>query len=247
MTIRLHFPEFQKGATLPDKFIVDRVAIRQVLYTPGSTFNPDNGKQDDVYFGRGIVIIPSDGADTKCFLTFSPEKYQDDRSPNSPASGKLPDDGIVIIETAVPEWQTGTNQRHEFVGRVSIKLYKKRPPTHSEYDGREDLFGRVIVTTHSDGADPKCFLTFSSEKSPADRDLHSPAPGYKRNTAKSAKPRSTCRHKSRKGKDYSLEEEALLIHLKEERNLRWKEICKHFPSRKYGSLQAHYAHRLKQT
>jgi hypothetical protein len=75
---------------------------------------------------------------------------------------------------------------------------KHGPPSNSQYEGREDFFGRVVVSTHSDVTDPKCFLTFSSEQSSADCALHSPASGYQENPAKNAKPRSTRRPTSRR-------------------------------------------------
>lgn len=143
------------------------------------------------------MLAPLKGADQKCFLTFSPEKNQVYHSTTALKCGKGPH-GVAIIESAVPEWQRGTNRRHEFVGRFFIELFLTWPPSHSEYEDREDFFGRVVVSTHSNGADPKCFLTFSSEQSIADRTLHLPASGYQENSAKTAKPRSTHRPASKR-------------------------------------------------
>ena len=170
VTIRLYVPELQRGAARPEGFMINQLAIRKALFTPGSTSNLEDCGQDDILFGRGVVVVPLNGQDPKCFLTFSPEKNQDDHSTNASTSGKWPD-GIVIIESAILEWQKGTNQRHDFVGQVSIELYTTWPPPKSEYASREDFSGRVVVSTHSDGADPKWFLTFSFGQSSADRKL----------------------------------------------------------------------------
>lgn len=89
--------------------------------------------------------------------------------------GKRPD-GIVIIESAVPECQMGTNGRHDFVGRVSIERYKSWPP-YLGHEGQEELFGRIVLSTHSDSADPRFFFTFASEQSSVNRKLPSPASG----------------------------------------------------------------------
>jgi hypothetical protein len=83
----------------------------------------------------------------------------------------------VIIESAVPECQMGTNGRHDFVGRVSIERHKTWPPSNSGHEDGEEFFGRAVLSTHSDSADPRCFLTFAFEQSSANRILPSPAPG----------------------------------------------------------------------
>lgn len=92
---------------------------------------------------------------------------QDDHSTDVPTSGKWPD-GIMITESAVTEWQKRTNRRHDFVGQVSIEFYTTWPPSNSEYASREDFSGRVVLRIHSDGADPKWFLIFSSGQSSTD-------------------------------------------------------------------------------
>lgn len=176
MTIRLHVPDFHKGAIWPEGFMVNRVIILTAFFSPRSPCNLDICNQDDVLFGRGVALVPLKAEDPKCFLTFSPEVLQGDHGTNVHASGKW-SDGIVIIESAVPEWKKGANWRHDFIGRVSIELYKAWPPSDSDYEEREDFFGSVVLSIHSDRADPKCFLTCSSEHSSANRKLHSPASG----------------------------------------------------------------------
>lgn len=246
MTILLHVSNLRKGVVRPYKVVVGGLAIRQVLDPPGLTSIREDCKYEDFY-GRGAMDISWDEANPKCFLAFSPKKPSDCFSSNWPAFGKWPDDGIVIVRSAVREWQ-GVNRRQEFVGRVSVKFFKTwPPPSPSEYDDREDLFGRIVVTTHLDGADPKCFLAFHSEMSKADRDhnLCTPSSSARGRTAKFTMPKRTRQRTSKNRKPYLPEEDELLLELKEKKGLSWKEICKQFPRRKYGSLQAHYAHRLK--
>lgn len=48
---------------------------------PGSTSNLEDYSQDDIQFGRGVVVVPLNGPDANYFLTFSPEKNQNDHAP----------------------------------------------------------------------------------------------------------------------------------------------------------------------
>lgn len=48
-----------------------------------------------------------------------------------------------------------------------------------------------------------------------------------------------------KGTQFSADEDALLIGLKEVNRLLWSEITKHFPGRSTGSLQVRYSTKLK--
>jgi hypothetical protein len=113
--------------------------------------------------------------DPKIFLTFSPKFLQDDHSTNVRASRKW-SDGTVTFESVVPEWRKGANWRHDFTGRIYIELHRTWPPLASAYEEREGFFGSVVLNIHSDGADPKCFLT-SSGLSSAARKPPSPTPG----------------------------------------------------------------------
>jgi hypothetical protein len=133
-------------------------------------------KQDDILFGRGAVVVPMEGEDPKCFLTFSPKVRQDDHGTNVRASRKQAD-GIVIFESVVPEREKGANWRHDFTSQISVELYNRWPPLASYYEEREVFFGSIVLSFHSDGVDPKCFLSFSSGLSSADRKPHSPGSG----------------------------------------------------------------------
>ncbi|GFF95340.1 hypothetical protein IFM47457_10306 [Aspergillus lentulus] len=51
------------------------------------------------------------------------------------------------------------------------------PSSISGHGGQEEFFGRVVLSTHLDSADPRFFLTFAAEQSSANRKLPSPASG----------------------------------------------------------------------
>jgi hypothetical protein len=152
------------------------VVIRTAFFSPDIPCSLETLNKDDILFGRGALVVPLQGKDPKFFLTFSPKDYQDDHGTNVRVSRKR-SDRIVIFKSIVPERKKGTNWRHGFTGRISIELYKRWPPLASDYEEREDLFGSVVLSIHSDGVDPKCFLTFSSGLSSVDRKPHSPASG----------------------------------------------------------------------
>lgn len=173
--MRFHVPEFQKGDTWPTEILVNRVIIRKALFSPDIPCSLEICKQDDILFGRGAVVVRSERVDPKFFLTFSPKVLQHDHGTNVRASRKE-SEGIVIFESVPPEWKKGANWRHDFTGRISIELYKRWPPLASDYEEREDRFGSIVLNIHSDGVDPKCFLTFSSGRPSAGHKPHSPAP-----------------------------------------------------------------------
>jgi hypothetical protein len=170
--MRFHVPEFKKGDTWPTEFLVNRVVIRKALFSPDIPCSLEIGKQDNILFGRGAIVVLSEREDPKFFLTFSPKVLQDDHGTNVRASRKR-SDGIVIFESVLPEWKKGANWRHDFTGRISIELYKRWPPLASDYEERGDHFGSIVLSVHSGGVDPKCFLSFSSGVSLADHKPHS--------------------------------------------------------------------------
>jgi hypothetical protein len=156
----------------------------------------------------------------------------------------------VTILLHVPNLRKGVERPDKvIVGGFAIRQVLDPPGSTSitEDCKYEDFYGRGAMSIPWDEADPKCFLTFQSESSKADRDrnLCTPSSSARRKTAKSRMPKGTRQRTSKNQKPYLPEEDELLLELKEKRGLCWKDICKQFPRRKYGSLQAHYAHRLK--
>jgi hypothetical protein len=150
------------------------VVIR-TAYSPDIPCSLENLAEDDIFFGRGAVVNSLEREDSKSFLTFSTEVRQDDHGPNIRASQEL-SNGIVIFESGAPERKKGVNWRHSFTGRLSIELHKRWPPLASNYEERGDWFGTIALNIHSDGVDPKCFLTFASALSSEGHNPHSSAP-----------------------------------------------------------------------
>lgn len=176
VTMRFHVPGFQKGATWPGEFLINRVVIRKAFFSPDIPCSLETLNEDDILFGRGAVVVPLEGEDPKSFLAFSPRVRQDDHDTNIRASRER-SNGIVMIESGVSERKKGANWRHSFTGRFSIELYKSWPPLASNYEERTDWFGIIALSIHSDGVDPKCFLAFDSASSSVDQNPQLPAPG----------------------------------------------------------------------
>jgi hypothetical protein len=97
--------------------------IIRTAFSPDIPCSLEIFKQDDILFGRGAVVVPIEGEDPKCFLTFFPKAHQDDHGTNVRAS-RTRADGIVILESVLPEWEKGANWRHGFTSQVSVELYK---------------------------------------------------------------------------------------------------------------------------
>lgn len=170
--MRFYAPGIQKGATWPKNFVVNQVIIR-TAFSPDIPCSFETFKQDDTLSGRGAVVVSWEGEELKSFLTFSPEIRQVDNGTNTRASRKR-SDGDLIFESVVPDREKGANCRHGFTGQFSIELYDRWPPLASDYEVREEWFGSIALTIHSDGVDPKCFLTFSSTPSTAGHKPHLP-------------------------------------------------------------------------
>jgi hypothetical protein len=78
------------------------VVIRKALFSPDIPCSLEIGKQDDILFGRGAMVVLSEREDPKFFLTFSPKVLQDDHGTNIRASRKR-SDRIVVFESVLPE------------------------------------------------------------------------------------------------------------------------------------------------
>lgn len=175
VTMRFHVPGFQKRATWPGEFLINQVVIRTAFFSPDIPCSLETRNEDDVLYGRGAVVVPLEGEVSKTFLTFSTQGRQDDHGTNIRAS-RGRSNGIVIFESGVPERENGANWRHGFTGLLSIELHKRWPPLASNYEEREDWFGNIALNIHSDGVDPKCFLTFAPALVSAGHNPHLPAP-----------------------------------------------------------------------
>jgi hypothetical protein len=105
-----------------------------------------------------------------------------------------------------------------------------------------DIVGRAILTIETRGSEPTFFFTLVPDNVPSTSYVPAEKAGRvsKRPTSIS---RSTCRKS--KCRPYSTDENDLLVRLKEEGRLTWKEIADHFPGRKLSALQVHYSTKLR--
>jgi hypothetical protein len=112
----------------------------------------------------------------------------------------------------------------------------------------KDIIGRAILTMETLGPEPTYFFTFMPDnvRSTPYKPVQSSPRDSKRPTriGKTQVPRGCSRDK-RKRQPYSIDEDRLLVKLKEEKKLAWGEITSHFPGRKSSSLQVHYSTKLR--
>lgn len=116
------------------------------------------------------------------------------------------------------------------------------------YESR-DIIGRAILTIETQGSEPTFFFTLVPDNVSSMSYVAAHSPPHKSEkaggvlkTSKSVS-RSTCGKSKRQA--YSTDENNLLVKLKEERKLSWKEITDYFPGRKSSALQVHYSTKLK--
>lgn len=121
-------------------------------------------------------------------------------------------------------------------------------PSTGHYGGR-DIVGRAFLTIETQGSEPTFFLTFVPDNVPSISYVaaHSPPHNSKKagGALKASMGASQSTRKKSKRRTYSTDENNLLVKLKEERNLTWKEITDYFPDRASASLQVHYSTKLK--
>lgn len=115
------------------------------------------------------------------------------------------------------------------------------------YESR-DIVGRAILTIETEGSEPTFFFTLVPDNIPR---ISYPAAHSPHNSEKAGvvlKPSKSVSRSTRgksKRRPYSTDENNLLVKLKEERKLTWKEITDYFPDRASSSLQVHYSTKLK--
>lgn len=111
-----------------------------------------------------------------------------------------------------------------------------------------DIVGRAILTIETRGSEPTFFFTLVPDNV---RSAYVPAHSPPRSSEKAGRvlkrSTSTSRSTYRKSKcrPYSTSENDLLVRLKEEGRLTWKEIADHFPGRELSALQVHYSTKLR--
>ncbi|KAJ5522961.1 hypothetical protein N7513_003338 [Penicillium frequentans] len=121
---------------------------------------------------------------------------------------------------------------------------------HSQPSGQhvgKDMTGRAILTIETLGSVPTYFLTFMPDTDGWIPHVPTHRPRAPKGPTKIGKRVARGGSTPVKGqrRSYSTDEDILLVKLKEEKNLSWEEITRHFPGRKSSSLQVHYFSKLK--
>jgi hypothetical protein len=116
------------------------------------------------------------------------------------------------------------------------------------YESR-DIVGRAILTIETQGSEPTFFFTLVPDSVPSTSYVASHSPPHNCEEASRVLKPPVSASRSTRGKSkrrtYSTDENNLLVKLKEERKLTWKEINDYFPDRASASLQVHYSTKLK--
>ncbi|KAJ6073176.1 hypothetical protein N7467_011261 [Penicillium canescens] len=163
----------------------------------------------------------------------------DDSQSESSADNDDSDDEDFMIDTAAS--QISDAKAHQSSVGESARV--KSTSRHE----RRAIIGRAILKIETLGLEPTCFFTFM----PNNPGLmpHVPMQRTCDSERLARVPKRTTRGCLVRGKgnrrSYSIDEDRLLMELKEEKNLTWKEITRHFPGRSSSSLQVHYSTKLK--
>ncbi|KAJ6070559.1 hypothetical protein N7467_011878 [Penicillium canescens] len=112
-----------------------------------------------------------------------------------------------------------------------------------------DIVGRAILTIETQGSEPTFFFTLVPDNVCSTSYVAAHSPPHNSEKAGRVLKRSLSINRSTRGKSkcqpYSTDENNLLVKLKEEGRLTWKEIADHFPGRKLSALQVHYSTKLR--
>ncbi|KAJ5461056.1 uncharacterized protein N7458_002608 [Penicillium daleae] len=119
------------------------------------------------------------------------------------------------------------------------------------YESR-DIVGRAILTIETQGSEPTFFFTLVPDNVPSISYVAAHSPPHNSEKAGGVlKPSMSVNRSTRatrgksKRRTYSTDENNLLVKLREERKLTWKEITDYFPGRASSALQVHYSTKLK--
>ncbi|KAJ5477737.1 hypothetical protein N7530_003246 [Penicillium desertorum] len=105
-----------------------------------------------------------------------------------------------------------------------------------------DIVGRAILTIETQGSEPTFFFTLVPDNVYSTSSVAAHSPPHNSEKADRVLKRSLSMNRSTRGKSkfqrYSTDEDNLLVKLKEEGRLTWKEIADHFPGRQLSALQS---------
>lgn len=192
--------------------------------TAQSARSNSHSVSSDVYLGGG----------SKRSDDSSGERFRND----SPQPGVSDREIIEIVDC-----------RHTCSGTAaSYKLQDSRDSLLGCHETSRDIVGQAVLTIDAEGSKPTFHLTLVPDNicSPTYLSTNSTheiiAPSRKKKQSVTKSRSSQAKGKRR---HYSLNEDFLLVKLKEQERLTWGEITAHFPGRKRSSLQVHYSTKLK--
>ena len=137
-----------------------------------------------------------------------------------------------------PSTTASCHPNHTSFGSSSRHCYESR-----------DIVGRAILTIETQGSEPTFFFTLMPDNVCSTSDVAAHSPPHNSKKAGRVLKRSLSISRSTRGKSkcqrYSTDENNLLVKLKEEGRLTWKEIGDRFPGRKLSALQVHYSTKLR--
>lgn len=134
---------------------------------------------------------------------------------------------------------SGTAASHEIQGSHDSLL--------DYYKTNRHIIGQAVFTIDSEGPKPTFHLTLVPDNIRSPTYLSTNSTKVIAPSRKQKQSMIKCRGSQASGKfrPCSLNEDYLLVKLKEEERLTWGEITAHFPGRKFSSLQVHYSTELK--
>ncbi|KAJ6027970.1 hypothetical protein N7540_003546 [Penicillium herquei] len=213
------------------------------------TKGPSPGRREDTAGRRHTsvaVVIPPPRRYHLRSLRSSPGHIpSDDSWSESSVDNDNSDDEDFMIDTVTS--QVSNAKAHQYsVGESACSITNCSCSTRVKSNS-QDIIGQAILTIETLGIEPTYHFTFMPNNPglmshvPMRRlcDSDGPAGATKRTT------RGSSVRGKRNRQSYSIDEDRLLVELKEQKNLTWKEITRHFPGRKSSSLQVHYSTKLK--
>lgn len=183
----------------------------------------------------------------------SPEHITSDESQSESSSDSDDfDDEDFPFDTVAPRvsdaegQQSSTGENSRPIQSSSCSLANTSHQSTCQYM-KNDIIGRAVLTIEKLGPESTYFLTFMPDK------VGWVPPVSMCNSRTSERPTKVSKGVNRsyvapvkeRHRSYSTDEDLLLVELKEQKNLTWKEIARHFPRRTSSSLQVHYSTKLK--
>ncbi|KAI2785625.1 hypothetical protein POX_h09381 [Penicillium oxalicum] len=175
------------------------------------------------------------------------------RSEGSEGLGDFSDEDLTsdIIQSELSDVEDSLKEKHGLPSTAApCHGHDTSMGSSTGHFEHRDIVGRAILTIETQGSETTFFFTLMPDNVrsrtcvPAQRIPNS----FEKPGRISKRSISTARPTRGKGKSqtYSTHEKHLLVELKEQRKLTWKEIADHFPGRTSSALQVYYCTKLNQ-